>query len=453
MFVITSATIFPFVTFNKYSLPSMNLHKNHLIYIFFIFLTGCASTYYATNTESNSQKILFKDHIYQNNIKSVVLYPFGKLSSTRTPVIPVNEPLQLQLEFDDLSDYEQQYMVKIRHLNADWSESRFPEMDYLNEYNEFRITDYAISIGNTVSYIHYKFLVPPVKVSGNYLVQVYKEGNENDVILTKQFVVFENSTRIYSPDHQTGLSSFRGHNIDFNVNYAGSSVEDPFLHLKAVIRQNNRWDNALVNIAPTQIRDDLNEARFQSFVNTQSFEPGNEFRFFDIRSVISPGQNVTHIDRETTPIEINVAIDKSRNNLAYTFTRDLNGSFLIENYDGRNPDYASHYIKTRFTLKNDELLPSDTVYVSGEFNQWTLSEENRMKLTTSGQYQTDVLLKQGFYNYIYLVKSPTKPEHFLEGSFINTENFYEIFIYDTNPVNRNQRCIGYYMFGLNERIR
>lgn len=64
-------------------------------------------------------------------------------------------------------------------------------------------------------------------------------------------------------------------------------------------------------------------------------------------------------------------------------------------------------------------------------------------------YFKELLLKQGFYNYQYLVKGD-KP-YFFEGSHFETENKYEIFVYNRPVGSRVDRLIGYTSFDYNRR--
>ncbi len=63
-----------------------------------------------------------------------------------------------------------------------------------------------------------------------------------------------------------------------------------------MIRQNQRWDNAIRNLKPTMVREDQNQLEYEHFTVQNEFRGGNEFRFFDIRTLNFPGQNVANID-------------------------------------------------------------------------------------------------------------------------------------------------------------
>ena len=65
---------------------------------------------------------------------------------------------------------------------------------------------------------------------------------------------------------------------------------------------------------------------------------------------------------------------------------------------------------------------------------------------STGFYETSILLKQGFYNYMYFVKSPNLPYYYFEGSHQETQNRYEIFVYFREQGKIFDRIVGYRRF-------
>ena len=104
-----------------------------------------------------------------------------------------------------------------------------------------------------------------------------------------------------------------------------------------------------------------------------------------------------------------------------------------------------------FTLKAQELEKAK-IYLVGAFNQWIKNQESQMNFDpATGAYQNTQLLKQGWYNYQYLVEdNQLSPNHF-EGSHFETENFYEVFFY-YRPFQPNaDLLIGYFPIEVNGR--
>ena len=162
-----------------------------------------------------------------------------------------------------------------------------------------------------------------------------------------------------------------------------------------------------------------------------------------------PGRNVALVDKKVKPYEVYIAKDKSRQDEAYAQYDEMNGNYIIENYDYRDLAY-SNYAYVNFSLQSKPL--KGDVFVQGAFNNWALNSRNKMTYDTTQQlYKARILLKQGWYDYQYYVRSPEIPAYFLEGSHFQTENLYEIFVYYRAFKPRADLLIGYMVLQENPR--
>ncbi len=86
------------------------------------------------------------------------------------------------------------------------------------------------------------------------------------------------------------------------------------------------------------------------------------------------------------------------------------------------------------------------MYVNGAFNYWELNEDNRMHYdSATHQYKLKALMKQGWYDYKYQVRSTNVASDYFEGSHFESENFYEIFVYYKSFRPQADLLIGYQM--------
>jgi hypothetical protein len=218
-----------------------------------------------------------------------------------------------------------------------------------------------------------------------------------------------------------------------------------------VVRQNQRWDNARKDVKPSFVRENIQQIEYRLFEEDKYFNAGNEFRFVDFRSLNFPGQNTGRIDLTTNPPRLWIQKDKSRAIDAYAQYPDINGNYFVDNRDFGSGEISGNYILTTFTLQS-ALLPEADVYVTGAFNQWGRSPENKMIYnSTSQSYEATLLLKQGWYNYQYYVESDKFPPNHLEGNHFQTENVYEILVY-YRPFQPNaDLLIGYFALPVNAR--
>lgn len=391
--------------------------------------------------------LVYKDAVYEENIKTVLLYPPS--NAPRSNLLPAVAPLSSQnliLEFDDIQESKYNYYVKIIHCNADWTKSNLSDLDYMSVYNEFNVNDYAYSSNTWLPYVHYRFPVPPVKLPGNYLLIAYRDGDKNDLILSSRFMIFSNKVTLAPNQDLMGNSAVSGGNqlINFTVDYGTLDVFNAMDNFRVVIRQNQRWDIARMNVKPSFIREDINQLEYRFFDSDKQWSAGNEFRWVDFRSLISPGQNTARINKTVKPNELYVRVDQSREGMAYAQYRDLDGNFVIESLDQPEPWISGQYIFVNFTLQTKE-LPGSKVYVVGNYNHYDRNAENLMKYNkSSGAYEASVILKQGWYDYQYYVDSPTLPVTQLEGSHYQTENLYEVFIYYKSLQPMADMLYGYY---------
>src|SRR5262249_42374210 len=120
--------------------------------------------------------------------------------------------------------------------------------------------------------------------SGNYLMYVYLQGDKSNPVLSRRFMIYDNKTNIGASFRQTiaGDDQYSKQHIDFTISGVGYDLNNPYKDLKVMITQNNRWDNAVTNIKPTFING---TQLSYSLDDASTFNGGNEFRFFDIRSL------------------------------------------------------------------------------------------------------------------------------------------------------------------------
>jgi hypothetical protein len=323
------------------------------------------------------------------------------------------------------------------------TKSSLRDLDFLDEYNEFPINNFEFSVDTSVPYVHYWFDLPAMKLPGNYVLVVYRGGDKNDLILTRRFMVYDSKIAVTDLNNLivSGSIALINQQLNFKINYKNLEVVNPTENIKVVIVQNQRWDNMAVGIQPAFIREFDKELEYRFLDDSKMFKGGNEFRYFDLRSINYPGRNVQRVNKAQKPFEAFIETDKSRAHEYYSQYDDLNGKFLISNLDYRDASFTN-YINVNFALATNPV--AGDVYVSGGFNYWNNDESNRMKYDSAKrQYTARFLLKQGWYDYQYLVKSSALPPYHFEGSHFQTENEYEILVYYRPFLPKADLLIGY----------
>ncbi|WP_375580402.1 type IX secretion system plug protein domain-containing protein [Marivirga tractuosa] len=426
----------------------------NLITVLYIFgsLSACVpvQSTNSTNTPRTNYypDLSFENKNYKERIKTVQLVHFkgSQMVSTNNTVIELGGNDRLLLTFDDINDQQQQYSAKIIHCNKDWtSKSNIQSMDYLEEFNQFPIREFEFSFDTKLGYIHYEWEVPRVKLSGNYLIVVFQDNDEENIILSERFMVHENKAGInYKISASDVVSKRRTHQeLDFEVLLNNINVINAGTDIYPVIRQNNNWLYSKKAPEPLRITDGNKRLVYEFYNGELNFPGNNEFRFIDISTVNFKGNGVANINKETKPISITLRADGVRASEAYREWEDRNGTFAIGNRERPNTALVSDYFITEFKLNASQDFGD--IYIVGEFNNWQLENVNRMKYNTNtGMYQNSLLLKQGYYEYNYYVEN--KDINAIDGSYFNTENTYDILIYYKNSQLRYDRLIGYTKF-------
>ena len=415
----------------------------------FLLASWCITSF--TDDNTNSKKLQYKDATYEEEIRTVRLYPStGSAYDVFSPaVVPISKNT-LVLEFDDLVESHEEYRVKILPCTSDWKPGQLKPLDYLYDYNEFMVNKFEYSTDTKIGYVHYRFKVPAIKLPGNYLLVAYRGTDEKDIILTKRFMIVSQLVSIAVTSDRQGLTSINRSNqqIDFIVDHENYELINPVQNISVVLRQNQQWHNTITDLQPSGIRQHQLEYRFFNYEN--NFPAGNEYRFFDMRSLRYPGQNVQNVDLTKRPSEANLMPDGPRIYQAYAQYEDINGHFYISNLDTGGSS-ESDYLYTTFSLAMKQPVAGE-IYVVGQMNNYDMNDRSKMVLNKkTGLYQNTQLLKQGFYNYKYLIKNDTLSNNYLEGDHFETENNYEIFVYYSPPGLRGDLLVGYQQLTINPR--
>ncbi len=221
-------------------------------------------------------------------------------------------------------------------------------------------------------------------------------------------------------------------------------LSTPHDDIKIKIRQNNREDNEVAGLKPMYIRENM---LIYDYSEENVFPGGNEFRYFNTKNERFTGESIEEISYFRPYYHFTLLPDQVRRGKGYGYYKDLNGQFYIDREHVRDPLVEADYVMVHFTLPLEEPLLGGYVYVYGELSGRECKLRNRMQYNVEHkQYELTMLLKQGFYAYQYAYVSGDSKSYNLkniEGSFYETENDYQIFIYHQPISSRHEQLIGY----------
>ncbi|MET2985932.1 type IX secretion system plug protein [Aureibaculum conchae] len=375
-------------------------------------------------------------------IKTIVLR--SRQVNNYAPIVKLGEPLILM--FDDLSDSQAEYSYKIEHYDYDWKISKLIATEFINGYDNDWIRDFENSFNTLQPYTHYRLTIPnektQIKLSGNYLITVLDENDK--ILFTRPFI-------IYQPLVSVGVSTHKSRdvatinskqNIEFSVNHPDLLINNPSQEIKVAIYQNNDWNTVVKNIKPQFYRG---TQLLYKYSEKASFWAGNEYLFFDTKQIRTANNNIAK-SRLDGLFNTYLYTDEMRKNKPYTFYPDVNGNFIIRTIDSDTNATEADYSYVHFTLEAHTDTGEDDIYVYGDFNDWQLTDENKMYYNERLKlYTCTILLKQGFYNYTYVTADDKGQinNHAIEGSFYQTENDYSVLVYYKPIGSRYDQVIGY----------
>jgi hypothetical protein len=402
----------------------MQYYRNSCIYIsilFFIY-TGVAGQ----NT----------DKINHANIYSVKLNPYG--SPLSYPIIRLHTNDRLELHFDDMDADVKYYAYTFILCNADWSQANLSQFDYMQGFSNVRINTYRNSNTVLTRYTHYTSEVPtrntyPTR-SGNYLLKVFINGDTSQLAFSKRFLVVDNKASAGMTILQPfNAQIFKTHQkVQFNVNVQALKPTNIFQQIKIVILQNYRWNHAITNLQPTFVRQNILEYNTE---NDGIFPGQKEWRWINLTSFRLQTDRVEKGEYNERGQTLYLKPDLERNSLRYMYYRDANGLCQYRDIEEKNPYWQTDYATTVFTYippGNNPYTDKD-LYIYGELTNYELSDRYKLPYNEDeGIYKHSLFLKQGQYDYMYLLrdrKTGKIDATETEGNWWETENNYTLLIY------------------------
>jgi len=368
----------------------------------------------------------------------------GNTPETQLPILRLGE--YVILEFDALNGDEDDYYYKIEHFNYDWTPSILVKSEFMDGFDNQRIRNYENSYNTYQIYSHYKLTIPneqtrKLKVSGNYMLFIY--NSDDELVFSRKFMIYEDIAAV-------GVSIKRSRNIEFiekkqrvDITISSSSMlfNNPKQTVKALIIQNNNLNTAISNLKPLFT---VGNQLIYKYDNETSFWGGNEYLFFENKDVRASNNVIQFIDLKELYHNY-LFTNRIRAPRPYTYNPDINGNYLITNIDADDPSIESDYVWIHFSLKSDESIKDKNIHVYGNFNNYVIDDNTKMEYDSKkGIFTKSILLKQGFYNYKYVVANNDKTldEGAISGNFYQTENNYKVVVYYRDLGARYDKIIG-----------
>ena len=374
-------------------------------------------------------------------IKSITFK--GSTDQSQLPIIRLGEPLVL--EFDALNGNEDDFYYVIEHFNFDWTQTQLVKSEYLRGFDDQLIREYHNSFNTYQIYSHYKLTIPNEQTkgllkSGNYMVYLY---SNNNLMFSRKFMIYEELVNVGVTIKRSRDVKviYEKQTVDFLIYTNNINFNNPMETIKTLVIQNNNLNTAISNLKPQYL---LGNQLVYKYTSESAFWGGNEYLYFDNKDVRAANVGVQYIDLQDIYHNY-LFTNVERASKPYTYNPDINGNFVINAIGVDDVSIEADYTMIHFSLQYPELTDGSTIYVYGNYNNYALDESNQMAYNPrSGNYEAEIKLKQGFYNYKYVVVDAkgNLNEGAISGNFYQTENNYKVLVYYRDLGARFDRLIG-----------
>ncbi len=392
----------------------------------------------------------YEDRTYLPNIRTVMFHIRNVPLSM--PVIALGSDEQLQLSFDDLNGDYQDYTYSVIHCDRNWEPTDIPPTEYIDGFTEENIMNYDFSFNTVQDFTHYSFSIPHsafrLKLSGNYVLLVYRDFDREQPVITRRFRVYEQLIDI-RPELRMPMviSKRRTHQqVDLILDHPDYQIRNPLRDVAVHVQQNYRWDNLKTDMKPIFLKD---HRLVYDNMGGVLFEGSNEFRWLDTRSLRYQPENVSYYwyDPDSAMNHVFLRDDKVLNKNHHLSEPDINGAFTIDIHEGSDPARESDYTLVHFSLKYDAPIMDGGLYLFGGLTEWQVKPEYRMDYDKgSGTYVCTAYLKQGYYNYQYIYLKDGETEgrtELTEASFYQARQLYTFYVFHSEMSSRYDRLIGH----------
>lgn len=398
-------------------------------------IASCASTEESTNNGDDARNesvvqaprglVLAPTH---EDVRTIQVYRTG--DETALPLLRFGSNETITVAFDVLSSDSSPLTAYFYHADRTWRRDLAPA-EFMTSFYREDLFDYSMSRVSDIAYTHYTYRFPSngisFRLSGNYILRITKQGMEEDILFERPFFVAEQAMPL---DIQLDnvLIAGRGYSsIQPLVRFTPPGGNTNAFDYSVCFVRNDRFQAARCSERPGLAV--LPDIAFY-LEPEESFELAPAAYFLDL-SEFRMGGRIEYTDLSVQPPIVALEPDYVRfpgTDLAPF----LNGQTLVESVvrNVNDPGVSAEYAKVYFRfVPTDEIKASGRVVVTGSFNNWAYDDENALVWDEERRwYEGFVLLKQGQYEYRYLVDDP-RLRRAMTGAPPQFRNLYTTFVY------------------------
>lgn len=371
-------------------------------------LLACATTENGTPSSSNAaEETGLRLARQADRAKTVQLY---RGSNERAlPILRLRGSETLTLAFDLMGRQSGPVSVYFYHADRSWdraaSASRF-----LSGFQSDTVLDYEPSRGTEVEYTHYRYSFPNENIqfeaSGNFIVRVTEQGQEDAVLFERPFFVTEDAGTLNLSVEGLVLTGYREPLDRPMASYVPpSSLSGTRFDYNVCFARNR--DLTTTRCADRSRLRPSDGVDFE-LSRPRAYAPSQSRHALDL-SQLRVGARIERVDRAVSPFQVLLEPDYAR--FAGTpFPDPLDGQILVRDAvtGFANPNTAAEYVQTTFAFVPPNEVPvQGEIVVTGGFSGDQVDTDHRLAwVEARGRYEGDILLKQGRYEYFYVTDDP-----------------------------------------------
>ncbi|RMH62267.1 MAG: DUF5103 domain-containing protein [Bacteroidetes bacterium] len=380
------------------------------------------------------------------SVRTIQLYGVdpatGMPSETALPVYRARSA-PLVLEFDVLRSNGRPLSVYFYHADRRWRRDLSPG-EYLTGFQRDDLLNYTLSRGTQVPYVHYTYRFPndriQFEISGNYILRVTEQGNEDAVLFEHPFFVAEQAMPVDLTLESVMVGGQGSPSVQPAVFFRPpEALQGQVFDFSTCFVRNGRYEWARCTDQPSLTQQPLLHFYLQP---ETAFEPLAAEYYVDL-GALRVGSRIARTDLSTSPFRILLEPDYARFS-ADAFAPRLNGQPVVSAAvrSVNDPDVAAEYVSVRFAYVPPDDRPFDAeVILTGSFNRWRIDPANRLRWVPDEQrYVVDVLLKQGAYEYAYFSRD-ARLRRELRSNLPRTDNLYTAFVYYRDLLRNTDRLL------------
>lgn len=409
----------------------------------------CISALLAGLLLTSNPYLLIAQSIPEFRIGAVSLYEGqeGEIRAVRFPIIPLNGG-RVHIAFDLLGTQEPVLSYRIRHCDKDWKPSELVPIEYLSGL-ESHVLDMPKQSRNTLQpYMHYELELPNestgIKLSGNYIVELYDSDEPSEILLRIPFAVNERLVLPQVTQTDRTIKEVRGkyHQIEVRINNIEALSSRPEQELSLIALQNSRWGNRVSLSAPSTISH--NTISYTDF-SSALFEAGNEYAKLEHLTDRGGGLGIKSTTMSSGLYRHELYPLYNTSTDSYLHEIDQNGLEVIRTLESDFPETDADYHLVDFSFLSPR-IPGGQVIIEGQcVDPYPLSARTMIYNESKGRYEATILLKMGYqeYQYLFLAEGSSIPTALPTiGSHYQTSNDYTVLVYQRKPQERYDRLVG-----------